>query len=69
MSALSLSVRIVLAALFAVAAIAKWADLSGSRGALEDFGAPQKLARIGGTVLPVFELLIATCLLIVCKKA
>jgi thiol-disulfide isomerase/thioredoxin/uncharacterized membrane protein YphA (DoxX/SURF4 family) len=62
--ALLLSVRVVLAAVFLVAAVGKLLDLEGSRRALEEFGVPARLARPGGAVLPVAELLVATALLI-----
>ena len=43
-----LGVRIVLAAVFAVAGIAKLLDAAGSRGALEGFGVPRRAARPAG---------------------
>ena len=59
-----LAVRIVLAAVFAVAGVAKLLDAGGSRGALEGFGVPRAAARPAGTVLPVVELAIAAGLLV-----
>jgi peroxiredoxin len=59
-----LGVRIVLAAVFAVAGVAKLLDAAGSRAALEGFGVPRRAARAAGTVLPVAELAIAAGLLV-----
>jgi uncharacterized membrane protein YphA (DoxX/SURF4 family) len=63
-STLALIVRLVLAAVFAVAGTAKLADLQGSRGAVEGFGVPSRFAAAGGTILPLVELSIATGLLV-----
>ncbi len=59
-----LGVRLVLAAVFAVAGVAKLLDAAGSRGALEGFGVPRAAARLAGPVLPVAELAIAAGLLV-----
>ena len=59
-----LGVRLVLAAVFAVAGVAKLLDAAGSRGALEGFGVPRGAARLAGRVLPVAELAIAAGLLV-----
>ena len=59
-----LAVRLVLAAVFAVAGVAKLLDAAGSRGALEGFGVPRRAARLAGPVLPVAELAIAAGLLV-----
>jgi len=64
MPGLVLGVRLVLAAVFAVAGTAKLLDAAGSRGALEGFGVPRAAARLAGTVLPVAELAIAAGLLV-----
>ena len=64
LSGLVLGVRLVLAAVFAVAGVAKLLDAAGSRGALEGFGVPRGAARLAGTVLPVAELAIAAGLLV-----
>lgn len=56
-------IRLVLAAVFAVAGFAKLADLSGSRQAMREFGLPDGLARPLGTLLPVAEMLAALALL------
>jgi uncharacterized membrane protein YphA (DoxX/SURF4 family)/thiol-disulfide isomerase/thioredoxin len=62
--ALLLSVRCVLAAVFLVAGIGKLLDLEGSRRALEEFGAPARVSRLGGVALPAAELAVALALLI-----
>ena len=59
-----LGIRIVLAAVFAVAGLAKLLGAAGSRGALEGFGVPRRAARLAGTVLPVAELAITAGLLV-----
>ena len=51
-----LAIRMLLAAVFAVAGIAKLRDLDGSRGAMRDFGVPANLAGPAGVLLPVAEL-------------
>lgn len=62
MDAALLIARIVLAAVFAVAAIGKLADLAGSREAAASFGAPRAVATVLGTALPFVELAIAVAL-------
>ena len=59
-----LGVRLVLAAVFAVAGTAKLLDAAGSRAALEGFGVPRAAARPASRVLPVAELAIAAGLLV-----
>jgi uncharacterized membrane protein YphA (DoxX/SURF4 family) len=54
--------RLLLAAVFAVAALTKLADLSGSRQAMRNFGVPERLAVPLGTLLPIAELAIAITL-------
>jgi uncharacterized membrane protein YphA (DoxX/SURF4 family) len=51
--------RLILAAVFLVAGLAKLAGLAGSRKALAGFGLPIWLARPGGTILPLGELVVA----------
>ena len=51
-----LVVRLILAATFATAGIAKLADRAGSRQAMIGFGLPDRLAGPAGTLLPVAEL-------------
>ena len=55
--------RLLLAAVFAVAALAKLADLPGSRQAMRDFGVPARLAAPLGTLLPLAELAVAVALI------
>jgi methylamine dehydrogenase accessory protein MauD len=57
-----LAVRLVLAAVFAVAGVAKLADRDGSRRAVENFGMPAQLSRVVAVVLPVVELGVAVAL-------
>ena len=59
--AVSLS-QLLLAVVFAVAAVAKLADRSGTRRAIEAFGVPPRLAPAGATLLPIAELAIAAAL-------
>lgn len=54
--------RIILAAVFLVASLAKLADLAGSRQALRDFGVPPALANPFGVLLPLAELVVAVAL-------
>jgi uncharacterized membrane protein YphA (DoxX/SURF4 family) len=63
-SALLLSARCLLAAVFAIAGAGKLADLDGSRRALEDFAVPPGLARFAGPALPLAELAVALALLV-----
>jgi uncharacterized membrane protein YphA (DoxX/SURF4 family)/thiol-disulfide isomerase/thioredoxin len=58
-----LVLRVVLALVFATAGVGKLLDREGSARALRDFGVSRPLATIGGTVLPVAELLVALALL------
>ena len=60
-----LLVRLVLAAVFAVAAFGKLADLGASRETVERFGVPAGLALPVGLLLPLTELAIAASLLFV----
>jgi uncharacterized membrane protein YphA (DoxX/SURF4 family)/thiol-disulfide isomerase/thioredoxin len=53
-----------LAAVFAVAGLAKLADLRGSRRAVGEFGVPPRLAGPFGILLPVAELAVAAMLLV-----
>jgi len=55
--------RLGLAAVFAVAGIAKLLDLPGSRRALREFGVPALLAAPAGVLLPLGELSVAVLLL------
>jgi len=60
---ISFLARVLLAAVFLVAGLAKLANRPGSEQALRDFGVPATLAAPGGTLLPVAELLVAVLLL------
>jgi thiol-disulfide isomerase/thioredoxin/uncharacterized membrane protein YphA (DoxX/SURF4 family) len=61
---LVVSLRCLLAVVFAVAATGKLLDLDGSRRALEEFGVRPRFARAGGVALPIAELTVAVTLLI-----
>lgn len=55
--------RLILALVFAVAAVGKLADRAGTRRALVEFGVPDSLAEPGALVLPFAELAVsAFCL-------
>jgi peroxiredoxin/uncharacterized membrane protein YphA (DoxX/SURF4 family) len=58
-----LLVRLLLAATFGVAGVAKLADRSGTRAAVAAFGLPERLAGVGAVVLPLGELAVATALI------
>jgi uncharacterized membrane protein YphA (DoxX/SURF4 family) len=62
MSTVILASRLILAAVFAVAAIGKLLDLEGSRRAVRNFGVPNRAAAAAGIVLPLVELAIAVAL-------
>ena len=62
MSSVVLAARLLLAAVFAIAAVGKLIDLRGSRASLVGFGVPQRPAAILGTVLPFAELAVAIAL-------
>jgi uncharacterized membrane protein YphA (DoxX/SURF4 family)/peroxiredoxin len=57
-----LAIRILLAAVFAVAGIAKLRDLDGSRTAMRDFGVPARFAGTAGVLLPLAEIAVAIAL-------
>jgi thiol-disulfide isomerase/thioredoxin len=61
--ALTLVARLVLAAVFAVAAVAKLRDRCGTRQAVVEFGAPEGLAGPLALALPLAELIVAGLLL------
>lgn len=63
MSVAVLIVRGLLAAVFAVAGLAKLADPHGSREAAEGFGVPRRLSRSVAIALPLAELAVALALL------
>jgi methylamine dehydrogenase accessory protein MauD len=60
---MSLTLRVILALVFAVAGFAKLADRPGSRQALRDFGLPGAVAGPAATLLPLAELAAAGLLL------
>jgi uncharacterized membrane protein YphA (DoxX/SURF4 family)/thiol-disulfide isomerase/thioredoxin len=64
MSTVVLALRIVLAGVFAVAAVGKLLDLEGSRQAVRNFGVPERAARAAGVALPLVELAIAVSLVL-----
>ena len=55
--------RLLLAAVFVVAGVAKLADREGSRRAVTDFGVPAALAAPLGILLPLAELAVAAALI------
>jgi methylamine dehydrogenase accessory protein MauD len=63
MDILLLTARLLLAAVFIIAGLAKLADRAGSRQALINFGVPASLAAPFGLTLPVVELVIAVVLI------
>ncbi|MDP9461458.1 MAG: hypothetical protein M3Q22_14830, partial [Actinomycetota bacterium] len=63
MDVLFLLARLLLFGVFAVAGLAKLADLAGSEKAMRDFGVPGPLAKPAGVALPVVELVAAVLLL------
>jgi peroxiredoxin len=58
-----LVVRLILAAVFGVAGVAKLADRAGSRKALAGFGVPESLSAPLALMLPLTEIVIAVALL------
>ncbi|MGO9322164.1 MAG: MauE/DoxX family redox-associated membrane protein [Solirubrobacteraceae bacterium] len=64
MGSVALAGRLVLAAVFSIAGAGKLTDLGGSRSALEGFGAPRRVAVVGGVLLPAAELVVAVGLLV-----
>jgi len=56
--------RLVIAAIFLIAAIGKLLDLQGSRRSLVEFGVPARAASVGGTLLPLVELAVAIALIV-----
>jgi peroxiredoxin len=63
MGSIALGARIVLALVFGTAAAGKFADQSGTRRALADFGAPNGSLKGLGLLLPLAELATAVALL------
>src|SRR5215212_5009621 len=58
-----LMARLLLAAVFILAGVAKLSDLKGSRQAITDFGVPSSLATPLGILLPLSELAVAATLI------
>ena len=63
LEALTLAARILLSAVFVVAAVGKLTDLEGARGAVRDFGAPARLAGPLALALVLAELAVAGLLI------
>jgi len=59
-----LVMRLVLAAVFLVAGIAKLTDRAGSNQAIVDFGLPRRFAPLLGTGVPILECVIGAALLL-----
>ncbi len=57
-----LLIRLILAAIFALAGVGKFLDLDGSEKAVKDFGVPENLAKPFSVLLPAAEILIAILL-------
>lgn len=57
-----LALRLLLTAIFGVAAIAKFVDRAGARQAVRSFGVPEALVVAAATVVPVAELAVAAAL-------
>ena len=55
--------RVLLAGVFALAGIAKFRDLAGSRRMLGDFGVPSRLVPLAAVLLPTVEIVLAILLL------
>lgn len=58
-----LLIRLILAAIFAVAGVGKFLDLDGSETAIKNFGVPENLAKPFSVLLPLGEMLIAVLLI------
>jgi protein-disulfide isomerase len=63
MDLILLFARLTLSGVFAVSGVAKLLDLPGARQALREFSVPERLARPGAWLLPLFELTLAVLLL------
>ncbi|MEO8043252.1 MAG: MauE/DoxX family redox-associated membrane protein [Acidobacteriota bacterium] len=60
-----LIVRLILFAVFALAAVGKFLDLKGSEKAVRDFGTPDEFAKTFAIALPFAEIVFAFCFLFV----
>ncbi|MBA3352463.1 MAG: redoxin domain-containing protein, partial [Blastocatellia bacterium] len=63
MESFLLIIRLILFAVFALAAIGKFLDLKGAEKAVKDFGAPDELAKPLAIALPFAESVFALCFL------
>jgi peroxiredoxin len=63
MDSVVLAARLLLCAVFVVAAVGKLLDLDGSRRSLVGFGLPERAANAFGTALPFAELAVAVLLI------
>ena len=63
LEALTLAARILLTAVFVVAAVTKLADMEGTRRAVREFGAPARLAGLLAPALVLAELAVAGLLI------
>ena len=68
MIAFALAARLVLASVFAVAGVAKLADVEGSRRAMEGFGVSAWFSAAAGRLLPVVELAVAVALVVAGRR-
>src|SRR3954447_8078913 len=64
MDSFLLAAQLLLAAVFALAGVAKLLDLNGSRRTMAEFGLPRRAASVAGLLLPLAELAIATGLVL-----
>ena len=64
MDSIELVVRVLLALVFATAAVAKFADQPGTRQALFDFGVPARRVTVLGVLLPLAEFAVAVAILV-----
>src|SRR5215204_2584749 len=63
MDLILLIVRLILFAVFALAAVGKFLDLKGAEKAVRDFGTPEEFAKTFALLLPFAEIVFAFCLL------
>src|SRR4051794_33884940 len=64
MDSFLLAAQLLLAAVFALAGVAKLLDLNGSRRTMAEFGLPRRAASVAGLLLPLAELATATGLVL-----
>ncbi|MEP7149358.1 MAG: MauE/DoxX family redox-associated membrane protein [Acidobacteriota bacterium] len=65
MDSVLLIIRLILFAVFALAAVGKFLDLKGSEKAVKDFGTPDEFAKTFAIALPFAEIVFAFCFLFV----